>query len=87
VDREAIESKLKVILDDKLLGIDLQVLEGYISEQRTHIQNDLGADSLDVVEIIMEIEEEFGIELSDQEAEAHPTYPKIVTLIEQKLAE
>jgi acyl carrier protein len=44
------------------LGIDRKLIE-----PEAHIVNDLGADSLDVVELLMAIEERFGIELDDDE--------------------
>ena len=44
----------------------------------SRIREDLGADSLDVVEIIMEIEEEAGIDISDEEAEGLRTVQDIL---------
>ena len=43
--------------------------------------DDLGADSLDIVELIMNIEEEFGLEISDQEAENIKTVQDVVKYI------
>lgn len=48
-------------------------------------QEDLGADSLDVVELIMKIEEKFGIEVPDTDAEKIRTVQDAVNYIEQKL--
>ena len=48
--------------------------------------NDLGADSLDQVELIMQLEEEFDIEISDEEAEGLTTIGKSVDYINSKLA-
>jgi acyl carrier protein len=45
--------------------------------------NDLGADSLDVVEMIMALEEKFGIEIPDSEAEKIQTVQDVVNYIEQ----
>jgi acyl carrier protein len=45
--------------------------------------NDLGADSLDVVEMIMALEERFGIEIPDSEAEKIQTVQDVVNYIEQ----
>jgi acyl carrier protein len=45
--------------------------------------NDLGADSLDQVELIMALEEEFNIEVSDEDAEQLDTVGKVVEHIEQ----
>ena len=44
-------------------------------------KEDLGADSLDIVELIMNIEEEFGLEISDQEAENIKTVQDVVKYI------
>ena len=44
--------------------------------------DDLGADSLDTVELIMELEEEFGLEIPDEEAEKLATVGDAVTYIE-----
>jgi acyl carrier protein len=49
-------------------------------------QNDLNADSLDVVEMVMALEEEFDIEIPDEDAEAITTVQKAVEYIEQKAA-
>ncbi|MNP28541.1 Acyl carrier protein [compost metagenome] len=45
------------------------------------IRDDLGADSLDIVEIVMEIEDEFGVEISDADAEKIETVGDIVRYI------
>lgn len=55
--------KLKMIIAD-VLNVDVDE----ISEETTFV-DDLGADSLDVFQIIMGIEEEFDIEIGDEEAE------------------
>ncbi len=46
------------------------------------ISDDLGADSLDAVELIMAIEDEFEIKVSDEAAQAFKTVDQIVTFIE-----
>jgi acyl carrier protein len=47
---------------------------------------DLGADSLDTVELVMALEEEFGIEIPDEDAEKMTTVGEAVKYIEDKLA-
>ena len=58
-----IESRVKAIIVDKL-GVD----ESEVAPEAS-FTNDLGADSLDTVELIMQLEEEFGIEIPDDDAE------------------
>lgn len=49
----------------------------------TKIEEDLSADSLDVVELLMSIEDEFGIEIPDEEIEKLRTVGDVVNYIEQ----
>ena len=72
--------RVKEIIIDKL-GVE----EGKISNDARFIE-DLGADSLDTVELIMQFEEEFDIEISDEEAEDLTTIGKSVDYINSKLA-
>lgn len=50
-----------------------------------HFINDLGADSLDTVELIMEFEKEFGIEIPDEHAEKIQTVGEAVSYVEGAL--
>ena len=59
----SLEDKIKKIIAEKL-GVDLDEVIPEAS-----FVDDLGADSLDLVELIMSIEEEFDIEISDEDAE------------------
>jgi acyl carrier protein len=63
-----LEEKVKKIIVDQL-GVDV----AEVTPEASFIE-DLGADSLDTVELVMALEEEFGIEIPDEEAE------KIVTV-------
>ena len=69
--------KVKEVIIDKL-GVD----ESAIS-QEAHFVNDLGADSLDTVELIMEFEEEFGIEIPDEDAENITTVSSAIKYIKE----
>jgi acyl carrier protein len=51
----------------------------------THLVNDCGADSLDLVEIVMELEEEFDIEIPDAKAEGAVTVGQAVALVEKEI--
>ena len=71
--------KVKEIIIDKL-GID----NGKITMDAKFIE-DLGADSLDTVELIMQFEEEFSIEIPDEEAEGLLSVGQAVDYITNKL--
>ena len=71
--------KMKEIIIHKL-GVD----ENKITKEATFI-DDLGADSLDTVEIIMDFEEEFGVEIQDEDAEKLTTVKAALDYIGSKL--
>ena len=68
--------KVKAIIIDKL-GVD----ESEVTNEANFI-NDLGADSFDTVELIMEFEKEFNIQISDEDAEKIQTVADVVKYIE-----
>ena len=73
-----VASKVKKIVADHL-GID----DTKVIEEASFI-DDLGADSLDTVELVMAFEEEFGSEISDSEAEKILTVGDAIKFIENK---
>lgn len=73
-----IASRVKAIIVDKL-GVDETEVTADAS-----FTNDLGADSLDTVELIMEFEKEFGIAIPDDQAENISTVSEAVTYISAK---
>ena len=73
-----VSSKVKKMISDHL-GVD----EVKITEDANFI-DDLGADSLDTVELVMAFEEEFGSEISDSEAEKILTVGDAIKFIESK---
>mgnify|MGYP002621784963 FL=1 len=75
-----IEAKVKAIIVDKL-GVD----ESEITLD-SNFTNDLGADSLDTVELIMEFEKEFGISIPDEDAENISTVGSAVSYLSEKTA-
>jgi acyl carrier protein len=70
---------------EKLKGIIVEQLGVKESEitMDAHFADDLGADSLDIVEMIMAVEEEFNIQVSDDEAEGLERVSDVVKFIEE----
>jgi acyl carrier protein len=71
-----ISSKVKAIIVDKL-GVD----EAEVTETAS-FTNDLGADSLDTVELIMQFEKEFGVTIPDEQAEKITNVGEAIAYIE-----
>ncbi len=74
----AVAEKVKEIVSDEL-SVDM----GIVTPQARFVE-DLGADSLDVVELVMRFEEEFEIEIPDEDAEKLMTVGAAVEYIETK---
>ncbi len=68
----------------KIISEQLEVDQSIISENST-ITGDLGADSLDLVDLAMSIEDEFDIELSDEALEKIKTVGDLAAYIEEKI--
>lgn len=76
---EDITSKVKAIIVDKLGVDESEVLE------TASFNNDLGADSLDIVELIMEFEKAFGISIPDDKAESIVTVKDAIDFIAENV--
>ena len=76
---EDITSKVKTIIVDKL-GVD----EADVQEAAS-FANDLGADSLDIVEMVMSLEEEFEIIINDESIHEFRTVGDVVAFIEDNI--
>lgn len=76
---EEVQAKLKEIVMDRL-----NAEEDQIKPEASFVE-DLGADSLDIVELIMGIEEEFDIEIPDEDAEKLTTVGEAMTYVKVKL--
>jgi acyl carrier protein len=75
-----IEQKVKDIIINEL-GVDAEK----VTREASFVE-DLGADSLDTVELVMAFEEEFGMEIPDEDAEKLQTVGDVVKYIEEKTA-
>lgn len=74
---ESIEAKVKKIIVEQL-GVN----EDQVTPEAKFIE-DLGADSLDTVELVMALEEEFGQEIPDEEAEKLQSVGDVIKYIEE----
>lgn len=77
----SVESKVTAIIVEKL-GVD----EGDITHEASFM-NDLGADSLDLVELVMEFEKQFGVTIPDEDTEKITTVGDAVTYLTAKGAQ
>ncbi|MEO2068360.1 MAG: acyl carrier protein [Desulfurobacteriaceae bacterium] len=77
---ENIEQKVKEIVADRL-GVD----PDEVTPEASFVE-DLGADSLDQVELVMALEEEFGIEIPDEDAEKIQTVGDAIEYIQKHLS-
>ena len=77
----AMAEKVKAIVAEQL-----GVKQEEVTEEASFI-DDLGADSLDTVELVMALEEEFGIEIPDEDAEKMTTVGDAVRYITQKVGD
>ncbi len=68
----------------KITAEQLDVVEAEITDS-AHFQDDLGADSLDQVELVMALEEEFDVQIPDEDAEKIRTVNEAVKYITEKL--
>ena len=76
---EEVQAKLKEIVIDRLIAEEDQI------KPEASFVEDLGADSLDIVELIMGIEEEFDIEIPDEDAEKLTTVGEAMAYVKTKL--
>lgn len=74
-----VATKVRAIIIDKL-GVD----EGEVTDNAS-FTNDLGADSLDTVELIMEFEKEFDIQIPDDKAENITTVKEAISFVQETL--
>ena len=73
--RQLVRQDLKQIIND-LLDYELPAITG-----KTHLQNDLGMESLDVVELIIDVEKLYGIQIPDDEVEKVKTFNDVFNLL------
>ena len=81
MSQEEIYAQVKSIVIDKLGVEDVEKVQ-----PEANFANDLGADSLDVVEMVMALEDSFEIEIPDEDAEGIATVQDAVNYIAQKKA-
>jgi len=75
MEREELLKKIKAIVADKL-----SIGEDQVTEEASFI-DDLGADSLDTVELVMALEDEFDLDIPDEDAEKMTTVGKAIDYV------
>ncbi len=76
---QSVEEKVKAIVVERLRVDVSKVLPN------ASFVNDLGADSLDQVELVMALEDEFGLEIADEEAQKLDTVGKAIEYVKSKV--
>jgi acyl carrier protein len=76
---DSVEDKVKAIICEQL-GVDAEAVTG-----TANFVDDLGADSLDTVELVMAFEEEFDIEIPDEDAEKITTVNAAIAYVDEKV--
>ena len=76
----SISEKVKAVIAEQL-----GVKSDEVTEAAKFV-DDLGADSLDTVELVMALEEEYGVEIPDEDAEKLTTVGEAIKYVEEKLA-
>ncbi len=74
----SIEDRLKEIVTKSLIVDDTEVT------RHSNLRDDLGADSLDLVELGLQIEEAFGFEVTDEDGDKMVTFEDLIELVEKK---
>jgi len=67
----------------EIIAQELGVEQEKVTDEANFVE-DLGADSLDTVELVMAFEEEFGIEIPDEDAEQMQTVGQAITYLQEK---
>ena len=80
MDKKEITAKVRSIICDQMVFTNEEF------DNSDNLRNDLGADSLDEIELIMEVEKEFDVPIPDRDAEGVKTVQDIINLVEKKIA-
>jgi len=79
IDKLTIAERVKLIIAEQLRVNEDEVTPGAL------IGEDLGADSLDAIELVMELDESFSLDITDEDAEKLKTVQDVVDMVERKV--